>query len=84
MDRSEAEPLVTVEPYDHPSGGWGSLKSVTEKTLAEGLAVNTMLQMLTKQNKPDGFACVSCSWAKPADPHPPSFAKAAPRPPPGK
>jgi hypothetical protein len=22
-----------------------------------------------KQNKPDGFACVSCSWAKPAHPH---------------
>jgi len=69
MDRSETDPLVTVEPYTHPSGGWGSLKSVTEKTLAEGLAVNTMLQMLTKQNKPDGFACVSCSWAKPADHH---------------
>ncbi|KQT61762.1 MULTISPECIES: FdhF/YdeP family oxidoreductase [unclassified Aureimonas] len=69
MDRSSSEPPVTVEPYDHPSGGWGSLKSVTEKTLAEGLAVNTMLQMMTKQNKPDGFACVSCSWAKPAKSH---------------
>jgi hypothetical protein len=25
------------------------------------------------QNKPDGFACVSCSWAKPAKPHPFEF-----------
>ena len=25
--------------------------------------------MALRQNKPDGFACVSCSWAKPAHPH---------------
>jgi molybdopterin-dependent oxidoreductase alpha subunit len=24
---------------------------------------------LIRQNKPDGYACVSCAWAKPADPH---------------
>src|SRR5262249_51045409 len=30
-------------------------------------------RILLKQNKPDGFACVSCSWAKPADPHPAEF-----------
>ncbi|XUK69767.1 Formate dehydrogenase H [Pseudomonas yamanorum] len=24
---------------------------------------------LLKQNKPDGFACVSCAWAKPGKPH---------------
>jgi len=24
---------------------------------------------LMRQNKPDGFMCVSCSWAKPAEPH---------------
>ena len=22
-----------------------------------------------RQNKPEGFACVSCAWAKPAEPH---------------
>jgi len=27
------------------------------------------MRVLMKQNKPEGFACVSCSWAKPADPH---------------
>jgi molybdopterin-dependent oxidoreductase alpha subunit len=29
--------------------------------------------LLLKQNKPDGFACVSCAWAKPANPHPCEF-----------
>ncbi|WP_152047030.1 FdhF/YdeP family oxidoreductase [Aureimonas psammosilenae] len=69
MKRSEITDHPTVEPYTSPSGGWGSLKSVTEKTLAEGLSVETMTKMLTKQNKADGYMCVSCSWAKPAEPH---------------
>jgi len=30
-------------------------------------------RILTHQNKPDGFACVSCAWAKPAKPHPFEF-----------
>ncbi|HLJ19732.1 MAG TPA: FdhF/YdeP family oxidoreductase, partial [Stellaceae bacterium] len=30
-------------------------------------------RILMHQNKPDGFACVSCSWAKPAKPHPFEF-----------
>jgi anaerobic selenocysteine-containing dehydrogenase len=30
-------------------------------------------EILLKQNKTDGFACVSCSWAKPASPHPFEF-----------
>ncbi|MBU2289056.1 MAG: FdhF/YdeP family oxidoreductase, partial [Gammaproteobacteria bacterium] len=28
---------------------------------------------LSKQNKPGGFMCVSCAWAKPAEPHPAEF-----------
>jgi molybdopterin-dependent oxidoreductase alpha subunit len=28
---------------------------------------------LPRQNKPDGFMCVSCAWAKPAEPHPAEF-----------
>jgi len=60
------------EPYEGPAGGWGSIQSVTRHALANGhvLANSTIL---TKQNKPDGFACVSCAWAKPADPHPAEF-----------
>lgn len=30
-------------------------------------------RLLMNQNKPDGFACVSCAWAKPAHPHPFEF-----------
>ncbi|CAB3775103.1 Protein YdeP [Paraburkholderia humisilvae] len=30
----------------------------------------TTSRALVHQNKPDGFMCVSCSWAKPAHPHP--------------
>jgi molybdopterin-dependent oxidoreductase alpha subunit len=57
-----------IEAYEHPAGGWGSAKAVAsilneERALVHGPGV------LMKQNKPEGFACVSCSWAKPADPH---------------
>ena len=69
MQRSEVTNNPEIGPYDKPSGGWGSLKSVAAKTLAEGLSVGTITEMLRKQNKADGYACVSCSWAKPADPH---------------
>ena len=31
------------------------------------------LNTLRRQNKPKGFMCVSCSWAKPADYHPFEF-----------
>ncbi|WP_279478987.1 FdhF/YdeP family oxidoreductase [Aureimonas sp. SK2] len=73
MKRSEIQPEPTVEPYDEPTGGWGSVKSLATKSLAEGLAISTIWNTLYKQNKPDGFACVSCSWAKPADSHPFEF-----------
>jgi len=55
------------EPYEHPSGGWGSLKAVATYLLREGSPVATV-NALMRQNKPGGFACVSCAWAKPADP----------------
>jgi molybdopterin-dependent oxidoreductase alpha subunit len=57
-----------IEQYDHPAGGWGSVKAVSSILMQEHVAVNGT-RVLFKQNKPDGFACVSCSWAKPADPH---------------
>ncbi|MBO1078562.1 FdhF/YdeP family oxidoreductase [Roseomonas haemaphysalidis] len=57
----------SIEPYVGPAGGWGSLKSVEgilarENRLAAGNA------LLLKQNKHDGFSCVSCAWEKPAQP----------------
>lgn len=37
--------------------------------LVEEHVVGRGAQVIMHQNKPDGFACVSCSWAKPAHPH---------------
>ncbi|MBP0588284.1 FdhF/YdeP family oxidoreductase [Paraburkholderia sp. LEh10] len=54
--------------YPFASGGWGSLKSVATILRQEKVAIKDST-ILLKQNKPDGFMCVSCSWAKPADPH---------------
>jgi len=58
---------VTIKPYPGPAGGWGSVKSVARHTLDAGRLVTANLALL-KQNKPDGFSCVSCSWAKPDKP----------------
>ncbi len=59
---------IGVDPYNGPAGGWGSLKSVAQIIRREKLSLaNTAL--LQKQNKPDGFMCVSCAWGKPAHPH---------------
>jgi len=55
-----------------PAGGWGSVKAVTSMLLKEGAALNGS-RILLHQNKPGGFACVSCAWAKPAHPHPFEF-----------
>jgi molybdopterin-dependent oxidoreductase alpha subunit len=56
------------EPYEGPAGGWGSLKSVEGILHREGRLVGGNA-ILLKQNKHDGFACVSCAWTKPAVPH---------------
>jgi molybdopterin-dependent oxidoreductase alpha subunit len=55
-----------VKPFRGPAGGWGSVRSLAdifprEKVTPAGVAE------LVRQNKPDGFACVSCAWPKPAD-----------------
>lgn len=56
-----------IEPYEGPAGGWGSLKSVEGILHREGRLVGGNA-ILMKQNKHDGFACVSCAWEKPAAP----------------
>ncbi|WP_213775039.1 FdhF/YdeP family oxidoreductase [Bradyrhizobium sp. dw_78] len=63
---------VKVEHYDGPAGGWGSVKAVASILTQEEVAILGS-EILLKQNKPDGFMCVSCSWAKPAKPHPFEF-----------
>jgi molybdopterin-dependent oxidoreductase alpha subunit len=61
-----------VKPYSGPAGGWGSLKAVGSILTQEEVAMLGS-EILLKQNKPGGFMCVSCSWAKPAKPHPFEF-----------
>jgi molybdopterin-dependent oxidoreductase alpha subunit len=61
-----------IEPYEGPAGGWGSVRSLADILPREQVTPDT-LQQLLRQNKPDGFMCVSCAWAKPADHHPAEF-----------
>src|ERR1700750_270977 len=64
------EPSTQAETVSKPSGsgGWGSVGALAQiLTQEEVLLLGS--EILLKQNKPDGFMCVSCSWAKPAEPH---------------
>lgn len=57
-----------IEPYDAPAGGWGSMKSLMRHIPTQGIPFSAPA-ILRKQNKPEGYSCVSCAWAKPAKPH---------------
>lgn len=61
-------PQAHYRPYADASGGWGSAKSVMTILWREQALIKAPLA-LTRQNKPGGFACVSCAWAKPGKPH---------------
>ncbi|MAX01233.1 MAG: formate dehydrogenase [Sphingomonas sp.] len=54
--------------YDGPSGGWGSVRGMS-RIFGKELDNPAVLETLRRQNKPGGFMCVSCAWAKPAKPH---------------
>ena len=69
---SQHEKPVRIEPATMPAGGWGSVADVTEALAGQHVVLKDT-RLLMKQNKPDGYACVSCAWAKPADPHPFEF-----------
>ncbi|RVD59003.1 MAG: formate dehydrogenase [Mesorhizobium sp.] len=60
------------KPYGGPAGGWGSAKSVTAITVQEHVPLKGP-KLLAVQNKPEGYMCVSCAWAKPAKTHPLEF-----------
>jgi molybdopterin-dependent oxidoreductase alpha subunit len=63
---------ISIGDYWGPVGGWGSLQSVATHLQREDVPLTRDL-VLWKQNKADGFMCVSCAWAKPRDPHPFEF-----------
>ncbi|GAC1344337.1 MAG: FdhF/YdeP family oxidoreductase [Acetobacteraceae bacterium] len=63
---------LTHKPYTAPAGGWGSARSLGTILRREGVLGSGALT-LTRQNKVDGFQCVSCAWSKPASPLPFEF-----------
>jgi len=69
MARTQRSETVS---YDGPSGGWGSLRGIG-RIFAREISSPAALRLLNDQNKPHGFMCVSCAWAKPAHPHPAEF-----------
>ena len=69
---SQQQKTVRVEPATMPAGGWGSVDDVKKALTGQNVVLKDT-RLLLKQNKPDGYACVSCAWAKPADPHPFEF-----------
>ncbi|MGY2735846.1 molybdopterin-dependent oxidoreductase [Sphingomonas sp. UYP23] len=61
-----------IEPFEGPAGGWGSVRSLAEILPRERVGPEA-LRELVRQNKPDGFQCVSCAWPKPKHLHPVEF-----------
>lgn len=49
-----------IKAFEGPAGGWGSVRSLAEILPREHVSP-TVLRELTRQNKVDGFACVSCA-----------------------
>jgi len=60
------------KPYDQPTGGWGSVKSLVKHSTRQG-AVTSAAGLMRDHNKPGGYMCTSCAWAKPAKPHTAEF-----------
>lgn len=69
---NEKDEKIDITEATMPAGGWGSVKEVTHVLLQQQATIEGT-PLLIHQNKPDGFACVACSWAKPANPHPFEF-----------
>jgi molybdopterin-dependent oxidoreductase alpha subunit len=56
-----------ISQYRAPSGSWGSVRSLATNLGREYVPLSAS-RVLLYQNKPHGFACVSCAWAKPSKP----------------
>ncbi len=71
MSKQESD-KPRIKPFAGPAGGWGSVRSLADILPRERIRPEA-LRELVRQNKPDGFACVSCAWPKPAHHHPFEF-----------
>ncbi|TDW61548.1 molybdopterin-dependent oxidoreductase alpha subunit [Novosphingobium sp. PhB55] len=60
--------LAKPHRYNHATGGWGSLEGIA-RVEAASKANPAAFQTLAEQNKPGGYMCSSCAWAKPPNPH---------------
>ncbi|MDB5724173.1 MAG: formate dehydrogenase, alpha subunit [Novosphingobium sp.] len=58
--------------YPFAAGGWGSLEGMAQIELTAKAGPGA-LETLSVQNKPGGYMCSSCAWAKPPVPHPAEF-----------
>jgi len=58
--------------YSGTEGGWGSMRGIAEVAMREKPSPGA-LDTLRRQNKVEGFMCVSCAWGKPAKPHAAEF-----------
>lgn len=63
---------ATYTPYEQPTGGWGSVKSLVKHSVGQR-AVSSAVGLVRDHNKTGGYMCTSCAWAKPAKPHPAEF-----------
>ncbi len=71
MAEPKSVPMTQKERFEKPNmpaGGWGSANTTTSLLRHEHVLLKGG-HVIMHQNKPDGYACVSCSWAKPAHPH---------------
>src|SRR5690606_1331801 len=66
-------PRTRYKHDDAPAGGWGSVRSLLRHGLRGDVPTAAAGAALLAQTKPDGFTCVSCSWATPREPHPFEF-----------
>jgi len=63
---------VRYKPYDPPTGGWGSVKSLIKHSTRQR-AVSSAVGLIRDHNKTGGYMCTSCAWAKPAKAHAAEF-----------
>lgn len=63
---------LKYRPGDQPTGGWGSVRSLVKHATRQR-AYASIPALLREHNKPRGYMCTSCAWAKPGQPHTAEF-----------